>query len=348
VPHKNNSGLPDLARGIVTWFRANARDLPWRRTKEPYAIWISEVMLQQTRVKTVIPYWERWMAVFPNVQALAAAPDEQVLKCWEGLGYYARARNLQKAARLICEAHGGNFPRDYHEVLRLPGIGRYTAGAICSIAYGDAAPILDGNVVRVLARLFEMGHNPKDEIFWKRSGELLRAAARLDACSDLNEGLMELGATVCVPREPLCSSCPVKRRCGAYQSGRVPEFPKLPPKAKAVRREVTAFVFRSGDKVLVRKRADDAVNGGLWEFPNCEGEPRAAAQVKLRPLKVIRHTIMNSRITLRVRSGEVNGKAEILAREWNAQWVEIPNLERLPFSSAHARICRLLGDGANG
>ena len=208
------SAIP-IAKLLVRWFRENARDLPWRRTLDPYAIWVSEVMLQQTQVKTVIPFWERWMREIPTLDALASLSEPRLLKLWEGLGYYTRVRNLQKAARLIVTKPEGVFPSDPAQILDLPGIGRYTAGAIASIAYGQAQPLLDGNVVRVLTRLHGISENAREkptvDQLWKLATELVIAAETLDKkaqqgarlsagpCSDLNQSLMELGATICIP-----------------------------------------------------------------------------------------------------------------------------------------------------
>lgn len=340
--------IKNIPRQVVRWFRANARDLPWRRTRDPYAVWISEVMLQQTQVKTVIPYWERWMSRFPNVQSLAAGREEEVLKAWEGLGYYSRARNLQKAARTILSEHHGIFPRSPAEVLELPGVGRYTAGAICSIAFGMATPILDGNVARVLSRLFLIAGSPREHDvqneLWGISTALVEGSTDPSA---LNQGLMELGATICLPREPLCQRCPVKQRCPARLSGRVAEFPGRPPRALMRARQFAAFIFRHRDQVLVRKRAPGEVNGGLWEFPNVEVTPEADAAERARLLglekvKTIKHTITRNRITLHAFSGAAHGNAKRLAREFQAEWHPVVRLHEFPFSSAHARLRALV------
>lgn len=338
-----------VAEAVVAWYRVNARDLPWRREPycgDPYAIWVSEVMLQQTQVKTVIPYWERWMAEFPNVHGLAAADEEEVLRAWEGLGYYRRVRNLQKAARWICDERGGEFPRSYEEVLELPGVGRYTAGAICSIAFGQAVPILDGNVARVLSRVRTVSDESE---LWEAAGELVRAA--VDA-SALNQGLMELGAMVCSPRDPSCGSCVIRKECGAHRTGRVKEFPAAIARPAAKARRFVAVVLRNGNSVLVRKRADGQVNGGLWEFPNFEavkGRGGVAGQletfldgsnVKVKPLATIRHTITNYRITMLAYAGTAQDRRA--AARLNARWIAIPKLEGIPFSSAHAKLRGLL------
>ena len=229
-----NAKLQKLAPLLLDWFAGNARDLPWRRTRDPYAIWVSEIMLQQTQVKTVIPFWERWLRELPTIEAAAKAPSAKIHKLWEGLGYYTRVRNLQKAALIILEQHNGTFPRSFDEVLALPGIGRYTAGAICSIAFNQPKPILDGNVIRVLTRIFGIAENPKEKKtnaqLWQLAEALVtRAEAESlrrkkpsgrpipgfnwqnNACSALNQSLMELGALICTPRSPQCFDLPGQR-----------------------------------------------------------------------------------------------------------------------------------------
>ncbi|MCW5558222.1 MAG: A/G-specific adenine glycosylase, partial [Verrucomicrobiae bacterium] len=261
-----------MAAALIPWFRARARDLPWRRTRDPYAIWVSEIMLQQTQVRTVIPYWERWMQALPDVAALARTPEDRVLKLWEGLGYYSRARNLQKAARLLVE-RGGVFPDSVEGLLELPGIGRYTAGAIASIAFHRPEPILDGNVIRVLTRLFALGGDPKSSRLnarlWGLAEQLVRAAEASahapGACSALNQGLMELGALICSPREPHCAECPVASHCRAHALGRAHRYPgggRVPDTVKVCR---VVVVAEQGGRRFVRQRPDGAVNGGFWE-----------------------------------------------------------------------------------
>ena len=301
------------------------------------------------------------MREFPTVELLAKAEEERVLKLWEGLGYYRRARNLQKAARLVCEQHGGEFPRAFDDVLALPGIGRYTAGAICSIAYGDATAILDGNVIRVLSRLHAIPGDPKSkpnqDRLWALSEALVRAAKQGEGCSELNQGLMELGATICTPREPECERCPVRTRCAAFRSGRVMEFPQLPARSPSKQRQFVTFIFQKGKKVLVRKRAADQVNGNLWEFPNYEAKQKDSqdrlakvrwSHLKKRPFATVKHTIMNDRITLRASIVPVNGEAASLAADFAGEWRTLRELNQLPFSSAHAKLRQMLLNATEG
>jgi A/G-specific adenine glycosylase len=271
------SKVQKLVPCMLDWFSASARDLPWRRTQDPYAIWVSETMLQQTQVKTVLPFWERWMRELPTIEAAAQAGPEKIHKLWEGLGYYTRARNLQKAARLILEKHGGKFPKSFDDILALPGIGRYTAGAISSIAFNQPMPILDGNVMRVLTRIFGIAEDPREkktnQLLWQIAEELVLQANTKHqkfACSHLNQSLMELGALVCTPRNPQCAACPVKKLCVAFRENRIPELPNIAKRAAATARRFVAFVIECRGKFLVRQRPENVVNAHLWEFPNVE------------------------------------------------------------------------------
>jgi A/G-specific adenine glycosylase len=298
---------PKLVPALLDWFAHNARDLPWRHTRDPYAIWVSEIMLQQTQVKTVIPYWHRWMRELPTIEAVAKARSEKIHKLWEGLGYYTRARNLQKAARQIMEKHDGKFPDNFDAVVALPGIGRYTAGAICSIAFNQPTPVLDGNVIRVLTRVFGIAKNPREK---KTNAQLWRLAEKLVAfaggarlrraqfssagdpasdkrshgstesrptvntnCSHLNQSLMELGALVCTPRNPQCEICPAKKLCVAFREDCIGELPNLGKRKAATARRFVAFVIERNGRFLVRQRPAGGVNAHLWEFPNAEIHP---------------------------------------------------------------------------
>ena len=368
--HKANSSPPlndgerrkvrALVPAFLKWFGEHARDLPWRRTFDPYAIWISEIMLQQTQVKTVIPYWERWMRELPDAPALAAAPQDKVLKLWEGLGYYTRARNLQKAACVVMEEHGGKFPRDFATVLELPGIGRYTAGAICSIACDMPTPILDGNVIRVLTRLFGIVENPREkkanERLWQLAEALVRRAAEAPPvgvrrpASFLNQSLMELGALICTPRQPRCAECPVRRQCVALREDRVESLPNLGPRATVTARRFLAVVAECDGRWLVRQRPGGVVNAHLWEFPNVElpveGDGVAAAAKKLigahrelKPLTQVRHSITRYRILLEAYRARVKGGGPAST---HSRWLALEELEHLAFTSAHRRVLEAL------
>jgi A/G-specific adenine glycosylase len=333
---------------LLEWYAANARDLPWRRTKDPYRVFIAEIMLQQTQVKTVIPYFERWMRQLPTLAAFARARPQKVLKLWEGLGYYTRVRHAHAAAQVILRRHGGRFPRNFDDILALPGIGRYTAGAISSIAFNQPAPILDGNVIRVLSRIFGVEGNPRDKktnaTLWQLARDLVSVVP--SRCSDLNQSLMELGALVCTPRRMRCSICPVRKFCFAFREGRLAEFPMRPPRVPATERRFMAFVARKENRFLVRQRPGGAVNAHLWEFPNIEvglkdkrdgrdNKDAAFLIVKARPICRIRHSITRHRILLEAYHARA-------AATTPGIWKTIPQLKRLPFASAHRKILAVL------
>ena len=259
---------------LLKWFDAKRRDLPWRQTRDPYAIWLSEVMLQQTQVDTVIPYWHRFLETFPTLLALAEAPLEQVLSRWRGLGYYSRARNLHRAAQEMVAHHGANLPRTAQELFELPGFGRYTAGAVASIAFGEAAPLVDGNVARVFSRLFLVEGPPGDREREKRLWQLAEQWVAGERPGDWNQALMELGALICRSDSPLCLLCPVQAHCGALAAGRVRELP--PPKIRSPRKPLAlaVAVWAQHGKLLLARRGGTGLFGGLWELPSAEIDPR--------------------------------------------------------------------------
>ena len=269
------SELASIRAPLLAWYGRERRDLPWRRTKDPYAIWLSEVMLQQTQVATVIPYWERFLARFPTVEALAKAPLDDVLAAWRGLGYYSRARNLHRAAQEVVARYGGRLPSSLEALLTLPGFGRYTAGAVASIAFGEEAPLVDGNVARVLSRLFEVEGLPGDRAREARLWELARALVKGEQPGDLNQALMEHGATVCRPESPLCLLCPVRKACLAFQHGRVDELPPAKVRKAPKRLTLALAVWPHEDTLLFARRAEKGLFGGLWELPAAEVEPDA-------------------------------------------------------------------------
>ena len=258
---------------LVQWYRKNARDLPWRRTRNPYAIWISEIMLQQTRVAAVIPYYERFMRELPDVYALANVDDDRLHKLWEGLGYYSRARNLKRAANDVVTRFGGEMPHAYHELLTLPGIGEYTAGAIASLSFGEAVPAVDGNVLRVWARLFAVERDIRDLSYKKEVREALLPLIPADAPGEFNAALMELGATVCLPNgAPKCDSCPVRKSCEAYRIGRTEELPVLSAKKARRVEKKTIFALSTEKGLLGFRRPESGLLAGLWQLPEAAGE----------------------------------------------------------------------------
>ncbi|HIG17433.1 MAG TPA: A/G-specific adenine glycosylase [Candidatus Handelsmanbacteria bacterium] len=261
-------------RRLLTWYGKNQRDLPWRRTADPYAVWLSEIMLQQTRVETARGYYERFLQRFPTVTDLAVADEADVLKLWEGLGYYSRARNLHRAAQTIVERHDGDLPDSYEGLIRLPGIGPYTAAALSSILFDRPHPALDGNVMRALSRLLRVEEDPRRASV---RAEMVRAGEALmprTGTGDLNQALIELGAKVCTPRQPGCGSCPVANWCRAYNELKDPSvLPVRVPRKKRPHLQVTAGIIRRRGKVLIAQRPAGGMLAGLWEFPGGKQEP---------------------------------------------------------------------------
>jgi A/G-specific adenine glycosylase len=323
-------------------------------------------MLQQTQVKTVRPYWERWMRELPTIASLAKANPEKIHKLWEGLGYYTRVRNMQKAARIILQDHQGKFPEHFDGVLALPGIGRYTAGAICSIAFNQSTPILDGNVIRVLTRVFGIGENPREKNanahLWALAEQLVIHASRIthhaSPCSHLNQSLMELGALICSPREPKCAACPISQQCFAFQKQRVGDFPNLDKRPAATARRFAAFVVKRRGGFLVRQRPEGVVNAHLWEFPNIElkGAPTdvssAAKELlgfvptEMTPLCTIKHSITRYRITVEAyrigplleKTATRGARSSEVGTALPGHWFSLTELRQLSFPSAHKKI----------
>jgi A/G-specific adenine glycosylase len=327
----------------VRWYRAERRDLPWRRTTDPYRIWISETMLQQTRVAAVLPYYERFVTRFPSVAALAAAPVEDVLALWAGLGYYRRARHLKKAAEIIMARHGGELPEEEPALLALPGVGRYTAGALRSIAFDRPAPILDGNVFRLLSRFLARAgtwnRSSDKERFW----EIAEAVVPRRNAGDFNQALMEMGALICTPRLPECGRCPVRRRCRARRLGKVDRFPspRQRPPAEDVERDVYVLRDRRG-RVLLRQRPEGGRMGGMWELP-VEAPGVAAAAEAGR----FRHAVLNKRYHVRVLVAVCDGAAARRGAE--LRWIAREEIPAYPLTGMAKKGLRLaLGAGEEG
>ena len=330
---------------LLRWFKKNGRDLPWRKTRDPYAIWISEIMLQQTQVETVIPYYKKFLKSFPTIHHLAKSDLSKVLKVWEGLGYYSRARNLHQASKIIANHSNGKIPDKLKDLLNLPGIGRYTAGAILSIAYNKKAPILDGNVKRVLSRLFVVSGNPKktEEFLWPLSESLIPKGSP----GAFNQALMDLGSMTCTPKNPNCLSCPLKNLCQGYLSGKPESYPLRSVKKKVPHIEAIAAVIQKHGKVLLRQRPPKGLLGGLWEFPNwpIDGKKDLKEYLRLKVksdfgLKVkckenlgpFKQTYSHFKLTLHV------FKCDALEGRGKGKWVSIKKLDRLPMSRIHRRI----------
>ena len=262
-----------LPERLLEWYAAGHRDLPWRRDREPYHVWLSEVMLQQTRVEAVKGYYRRFLAELPDIPALAACPPDRLAKLWEGLGYYSRMRNLQKAAQVIVSAHGGVFPREYDAIRALPGVGDYTAGAIASICFGLPEPAVDGNVLRVLSRVTDDAAPVTDAAVKREYAARLREIYPAGRCGDFTQSLMELGATVCGPNsQPQCALCPLASLCLARANGTALLRPVKAPKKEKRTEEKTVFILRCGTRIAVRRRPEQGLLAGLWELPNVDGK----------------------------------------------------------------------------
>ena len=285
----------DFVKPMLVWYNENARDLPWRRTKDPYLIWVSEIMLQQTRVEAVLGYYERFTSALPTVADLALCPEDKLLKLWEGLGYYSRARNMQKAARIVCESYAGQMPESAADLMKLPGIGEYTAGAISSIAFGQAEPAVDGNVLRVIARLEAISENILSESVKKKIREELRGLhdANDGTFGLLNQAFMDLGAGVCLAGSaPKCDICPISSYCRCFELGLQSELPVRVKKQKRRIEKRTVLLLHRDETYAIRKRPDSGLLSGLYEFPNETGELSSddalgkAESMGLMPLRI--------------------------------------------------------------
>ena len=339
---------------ILGWYARHHRDLPWRHTRNPYFIWVSEVMLQQTQVDTVIPYYHRFISQFPTIEALAAASLQDVLMVWENMGYYARARHLHAAAREIMENMDGEVPETWDELIRLPGIGSYTAAAILSIAFGQRFPVVDGNVRRVLSRLFSI-QEPINQSRTQR--QIHDLAAEMVSSKDpgrFNQGLMELGATICVPRKPFCDLCPLQDLCLAHQKGMQDALPVTGKRKPVPHRHGTAAII--GDergRLLIVQRPNNGLLGGLWKFPGGLSEPEEPLEKALgravreelgvrigveQAIVSVKHAYTHFRIILHAfRCEWQNGKLRALGCN-RFQWVNPPDLANFPFSKADRKI----------
>jgi len=350
-----------FTRELLGWYAHNARDFPWRGQTDPYAIWISEIMLQQTRVETVIPYYERWMERFPSVEALASASQQEVLSLWEGLGYYSRARNLLRAARMIVQDYGGRLPSSAAELQRLPGIGRYSAGAIASLAFGQDEPTVDGNIRRVLARLFDISLPARSPAGERRVWELAASHLPAGQAGNYNQALMGLGATICTPRAPKCPQCPLARFCQAYALGLQEERPVRAARAEQPHHTVATAVIHQAGQVLIAQRPPEGLLGGLWEFPGGKREPgedligclqreikeELGVQVRVGgKLGVYEHAYTHFRITLHAFHCTLLNGGQPQALEHTAlHWVAPAELETYPMGKIDRQIASQLVEG---
>jgi A/G-specific adenine glycosylase len=343
--------VTEFASRILNWYQNNARVLPWRGHPDSYAVWVSEIMLQQTRVETVVPYFERWLRQFPTLQALAAAPEQAVLSAWEGLGYYSRARNLHKAAQIVVSQFQGQLPPSLPELRKLPGIGRYTAAAIASIAFDQDVATLDGNLKRVFARVFDISQ-PADspageEILWALAEKHLPTGR----AGDYNQALMDLGASICLPRNPTCLLCPLTGLCKARSLGIQTQRPVMKPKAALPHQLKAAAILVLAEKTLLKQRPAHGLLGGLWEFPSAIVEtdsPLACAaaieteyKLKVSPLtrlEALQHTYTHFKLT------QIPWRCELiqLPDDFSLQWVDISTLSEYPMGKVDRAIAKKL------
>ncbi len=357
IPPMPERELAGLRRRLVLWYEKHQRPLPWRRTRDPYRIWVSEVMLQQTQVVTVIPYYERFIARFANIGRLARAEPQEVLKSWEGLGYYARARNFHRAAKLVAERHGGEVPEDREEFRRLPGVGDYIAAAVLSIAFDQPFAVVDGNVKRVLARLFAMQapvNAAGSERVFRPAAETLLDRQRPGT---FNQAVMELGALVCTPRRPDCGKCPLARRCRAHRDGAADRYPQRVARAAPPEVAVAVGVVFKNNRVLITRRPPAGLLGGLWEFPGgkiragerpeeaCVRELLEEVNLRVRveaPLAQVRHRYTHLRVVLHVFCcRHLSGRVRLKGPDGH-RWIRVAEISDFPFPQAnHKFIPRL-------
>lgn len=348
-----------LRRRLLAWYARNARPLPWRESRDPYRVWLSEVMLQQTQVETVKPYFARFLQRFPTVQQLADASEQDVLRLWEGLGYYRRARALHAAAKQVVNEHQGRFPRDLAALRRLPGVGRYTAGAIASIAFDQPAPILEANTIRLFTRLTDYPGEPTSTTGQKYLWSVAEALLPAQRVSQFNQALMELGALVCTPRNARCEACPLAKLCHAYQAGTVESLAPTTKKVAFTELHEAAVVVRHGAKVLVRQCGPRERWAGLWDFPRFELESegplfaeheitenvRSLTGVECRPaghIKTLRHGVTRYRITLDCYEARRTGGRVKSTAESPVRWMSITALSELPLSVTGRKLAKLI------
>lgn len=343
-----------LSSRLLNWYRDNKRTLPWRGSLDPYAVWVSEIMLQQTRVETVIPYFEKWMHLFPNIRALANASEHDVLNTWEGLGYYSRARNLHKAAKIVADQYGGVLPRELDALRKLPGIGRYTLGAITSIAFEMDVPALDGNIKRVYARLFDISEPADSTVGEKILWRLAESQLPKGQAGDYNQALMDLGATICLPKNPRCLICPLMKICKARINGNQDQRPVMRPKKIVPEYIHAAGVIVNRARVLLAQRPSKGLLAGMWEFPNgrvnddpAKGLAKALKtgyNLKLRVkrnkkiLMTVQHAYTHFKVTVHAFQCEL----ESVPQNGNLKWISLKELDNYPMGKIDRQIANVV------
>lgn len=354
--------LNKIRRGLLGWYRRQARDLPWRRTEDAYAIWISEIMLQQTRVTAVQPYYERFLKRFPTVEKLARAKVDSVLKQWEGLGYYSRARNLHQAARVIVREYRGWLPETTNELQKLPGIGRYTAGAIASIAFGLKEPVLDGNVTRVFCRVLRIRENPQQTKVQKRLWKTAQQIIAKGKAGTLNQALMELGAMVCLPKQPRCEECPLEKLCAARKSGEQEKLPVRKKKKRLPHYKVAVGIVRKAGWILIDQRQPNGMLGGMWEFPGGKQKRNESLEETVKrevreelgvhvitgeKLAEVEHGYSHFRVTLHAFNCRyVSGEPQAIGCA-ACKWVRAKDLKRYAFPRGSRKIIEAIMKNGN-
>jgi A/G-specific adenine glycosylase len=347
--------MKKIQHQILAWFKENARELPWRKTYDPYHVWIAEIMLQQTQMDRVVGYFNRWISRFPDIVSIAAANEEEILKLWEGLGYYSRARNIIRSAKIILDTHHGRLPAEHDLLLGLPGIGEYTAAAILSIAFNRDYPVVDANIERVFARLFNLAKPVKD----KRIQALIRQKAREmlpgSRARQFNQALMELGALVCIARNPRCKICPISNHCLALRLDLVPQRPVLPEPAKTIYIEMATGILKHDGRILIQKRKAKGVWANLWEFPGGrleQGETPEMALVReyeeetklsvgnLKKITTVQHSYTIYRVTLHCFFCSVidSRYRPVLQTAQEYRWVTPEDLSAFAFPAGHRKL----------
>jgi A/G-specific adenine glycosylase len=349
-----------LSSRLLNWYNKNKRTLPWRvHNPDPYAVWVSEIMLQQTRVETVIPYFERWMRLFPNIRALAKASEHDVLNAWEGLGYYSRARNLHKAAKIVAEQYNGKLPHDPDALRNLPGIGRYTLGAISSIAFGMDVPALDGNIKRVYSRVFDLSETVDSTVGEKILWDLAETHLPKGQGGDYNQALMDLGATICLPKNPRCLICPLMKICKARINGTQNQRPVMKPKKEVPHyiHAAAVIVGQAGNvrnKVLMAQRPSQGLLAGMWEFPNgrvtvdpAKGLAKALKtgynlQIRMKRNKEVLTTVQHAYSHFKVTVYAFQCELQSVSQNGNLRWIPIRELDDYPMGKIDRQIAKMI------